>query len=97
MESAHTEKITRPLGAAFRSNTLKKLDGRTKTARRLREIISELTEHCGGVERVSAAQRYLIERTAIDILRLEALGCGDGGWHRQRARRSNFACVTRQR
>jgi hypothetical protein len=73
MESAHTEKITRPLGAAFRSNTLKKLDGRTKTARRLREIISELTEHCGGVERVSAAQRYLIERTAIDILRLEAL------------------------
>jgi hypothetical protein len=70
MESAHTEKITRPLGAAFRSNTLKKLDGRTKTARRLREIISELTEHCGGVERVSAAQRYLIERTAIDIRRL---------------------------
>jgi hypothetical protein len=39
----------------------------------LREIIGELTDHCGGAERVSAAQKYLIERTAIDILRLEAL------------------------
>ena len=49
------------------------LDGRTRAARRLRAITQELTEHVGGPDRVSAAQRYLIERTAIDILRLELL------------------------
>jgi hypothetical protein len=52
---------------------LAKLDGRTKESRRLRQIEHELTENAGGANRVSAPQRYLIERVAIDILRLELL------------------------
>jgi hypothetical protein len=39
----------------------------------LREITRDLTDHVGGAERANAAQRYLIARTAIDILRLELL------------------------
>jgi hypothetical protein len=52
---------------------LAKLDGRTREARRLRQIERDLTENAGGPDRVSAPQRYLIQRTAIDILRLELL------------------------
>jgi hypothetical protein len=39
----------------------------------LRAITEELTAHVGGPGQVSAPQRYLIQRTAIDILRLELL------------------------
>ena len=66
-------KTTSPIGACSRPNRLSKLDGRTREARRLRAITTELTEHVGGADRVSVAQRYLIERTAIDLLRLELL------------------------
>jgi hypothetical protein len=56
-----------------RPHRLGMLDGRTKEARRLREITVDLIDHCGGAGRVSAAQRYLIERTATDLVRLELL------------------------
>jgi hypothetical protein len=56
--------ITRP-------NRLKALDGRTREARRLRIITDELTTHAGGADRISAPLKYLIARTATDILRLE--------------------------
>jgi hypothetical protein len=36
-------------------------------------IKNDLAAHLGGWSRVSVAQRYLIERAAIDILRLELL------------------------
>lgn len=63
----------RNIGGASRPHRLAKLDGRTREARRLRQINRELTDHVGGSDRVSAAQKYLIARTAIDILRLELL------------------------
>jgi hypothetical protein len=52
---------------------LAKLDGRTKQARRLREIKDDLIRHVGGADRVTAPQRYLIDRCAVDIFRLELL------------------------
>jgi hypothetical protein len=64
---------TRDIGAHSRPHRLAKLDGRTREAKRLREITRDLTNHVGGAAQVSAAQRYLIQRTAIDILRLELL------------------------
>jgi hypothetical protein len=51
----------------------RKLDGRTKEARRLRQIEADLVAHVGGPDRVTAPQRFLIERTAIDIIRAEQL------------------------
>ena len=45
------------------------LDGRRREARRLKAITADLVAHVGG--QPSAAQRYLIDRVAIDILRLE--------------------------
>jgi hypothetical protein len=68
-----TAKTTAPVGPCSRQGRLAKLDGRTREARRLRAITGELTEHAGGADRVSVAQRYLIQRTAIDLLRLELL------------------------
>jgi hypothetical protein len=72
-DGAHPAPHTPSIGGASRPNRLAKLDGRTREAKRLRQISRELTDHCGGADRVTAAQRYLIERTAIDILRLELL------------------------
>lgn len=66
-------KTTSPMPGISRPDRLQKIDGRTREARRLREITRDLTKHCGGSGQVSAAQRYLIERTAIDLLRLELL------------------------
>jgi len=39
----------------------------------MRQIEAELTAHLGGADRVSVAQRILIERLAVDLLRLELL------------------------
>jgi hypothetical protein len=64
--------ITRITGAN-RPHKLAKLDKRTREARRLRQIEYDLFEHIGGLDRATAPQRYLIERTAIDIVRLELL------------------------
>jgi hypothetical protein len=66
-------KKTTAMAGIIRPERLAKLDGRTREARRLRAITADLTEHCGGAGRVSAAQRYLIQRTAVDLLRLELL------------------------
>jgi hypothetical protein len=62
-----------PMAGITRPNRLKKIDGRTREARRLRIITEELTEHAGGADRINVAQKYLIQRTAVDILRLELL------------------------
>jgi hypothetical protein len=64
-------KNSRQIGAQSRPHVLRKLDGRTREAKRLRVITAELLAHIGGAESASAPQRYLVERTAIDILRLE--------------------------
>lgn len=61
------------IGAHSRPHRLQQLDGRGREARYLRRIESELAEHLGGAERVSVAQRILIERLAVDLLRLELL------------------------
>jgi hypothetical protein len=39
----------------------------------LRAITSDLVNHVGGPDRVTVPQRILIERTAVDLLRLELL------------------------
>jgi hypothetical protein len=64
--------VTR-LPGAYRPHKLAKLDKRTREARRMRQIEADLFEHVGGVDRATAPQKYLIERTAIDIVRLELL------------------------
>jgi hypothetical protein len=61
------------IGPYSRPHRLRKLDGRSREARYLRRIESELIAHLGGTERVNAAQRILIERLAVDLLRLELL------------------------
>jgi hypothetical protein len=63
----------RQMRATSRTNTLRSLDGRTREARRLKTITADLVTHLGGPEQVSAAQRFLIERIAVDIVRLEVL------------------------
>lgn len=62
---------THRIGPGSRTDRLRKLDGRTRVARRLRAITADLVAHVGGAP--SSTQRYLIDRTAIDILRLEQL------------------------
>jgi hypothetical protein len=62
---------TRRVGARSRSDRLRKLDGRRKEARRLAAITADLVAHVGG--QPSAAQSFLIDRAALDILRLEML------------------------
>ncbi|HEV2546259.1 MAG TPA: hypothetical protein VGU20_02890 [Stellaceae bacterium] len=56
-----------PLSPRWR---VRKLDGRTREAKRLRQIEADLVAHLGGPERVNAAQRLLIERVSVDLLRL---------------------------
>jgi hypothetical protein len=68
-----------PTGGAARRDRLEKIDGRTKPAKRLRTITLDLVAHLGSPERVNPAQRYLIERVAIDILRLEKLDLKTAG------------------
>jgi len=60
------------MGGSSRSNRLRKLDGRTREAKRLRAITTDLIGHVGP-DRVTMPQRILIERTAVDLLRLELL------------------------
>ena len=68
-----TAKKTTAMAGISRPERLWKLDGRTREAKRLLEITRELMDHCGGAERVGAARRFLIERTSVDLLRLEML------------------------
>ena len=65
--SAHTAQVG-PLSARWR---LRRVDGRTRLAKALRRTEAELIAHLGGPARVSAPQRYLVERVAADLLRLE--------------------------
>jgi hypothetical protein len=62
-----------PVAGILRPHRLSKIDGRSTVGRRLRAITRELIEHCGGAGQISAAQRYLVERVAIDLIRLELL------------------------
>lgn len=52
---------------------LRRLDGRSRAARFLKSTEAALVEHLGGPERVSVAQRILVERVAADLLRIEQL------------------------
>jgi hypothetical protein len=61
----------RRLRTTFRPHRLRRLDGRSREARFLKRIERELVGHLGG--NVSAAERLLIERLAVDLLRLELL------------------------
>ena len=59
------------IGATSRVDRLRSIDGRTAIGRRLRQIVRELVAHVGG--QPSAPQRYLIDRVAVDLVRLEML------------------------
>lgn len=61
------------IGPYSRPHRLAKLDGRTREARYLARITAELVAHLGGEARVAVTQRYLIQRVASDMLRLELL------------------------
>jgi hypothetical protein len=67
MTNAHT------IGPRSRPHRLRKLDGRSREAKYLRRIERELIDDLGGPEHVSAAKRLLVERVAIDLMRLELL------------------------
>ena len=66
-------KSTVSIGGYSRRDGLRKIDGRTRSAKYLRQIERELTEHLGGSDRVSTPQRYLVGRVAVDLLRLRLL------------------------
>jgi hypothetical protein len=59
------------IGPLSPTRRLRRLDGRTREARFLRETEGQLIQHLGGPERVSPPQRFLVERVAADLLRLE--------------------------
>src|SRR5262249_7848294 len=70
-----------PIGLHSSRNRLRKIDGRTSAGKYVRQIQRDLVAECGGEAGVSTAQRLLIERTAIDLLRLrlmdQALASGE--------------------
>jgi hypothetical protein len=66
-------KTTRAIGPHSGIDSLLKLDGRRREARRLKAIIADLTSFAGGSDRISIGQVYLIRRLAVDLLRLEML------------------------
>ena len=59
------------IGPYSSAHTLSNLDGRTREAKLLRRVRSELTAHVGG--KPSATQRMLIERAATLALHVETL------------------------
>jgi hypothetical protein len=63
----------RLIRSANRTETLRVLDGRSREARRIKTIAMDLAVYLGGPERVNAAQRLLIDRAAVDLVRLEKL------------------------
>ena len=62
-------KNIRPIGATSRRNAIRRLDGRTAEARYLKQVRNELFAHVGG--HPTAPQKLLIERVAVDMLRLQ--------------------------
>jgi hypothetical protein len=62
----------RRLSKHHRTQTVRRLDGRTREARRIKTISADLAAHLGGPERVNP-QRLMIERIAVDLMRLEKL------------------------
>ena len=59
------------IGPYSRPHNLSNMDGRSREARLLRRVRSELTAHVGG--KPSATQRMLIERAATLALHVETL------------------------
>ena len=55
-------------------HSIAKLDGRTREARRLKQINADLVQHVGGTP--SPPQRIMINRAAVLLLRLEGLSGG---------------------
>lgn len=65
---------TTKVGPYSKPGRLAKVDGRRREAIRLRNIRAELVRHVGGSP--SVAERHLIERTALLILRMELMDRG---------------------
>ena len=66
-------KNIRTIGATSRRNAIRRLDGRTSEARYLKQVRNELFAHIGG--NPTAPQKLLVERIAVDMLRLQLLDC----------------------
>jgi hypothetical protein len=62
-----------PKGRRSNSFRLKRIDGRTREAKMMAATRAELIAHVGGPDRVTAPQSILIERIAIDLMRLRLL------------------------
>jgi hypothetical protein len=70
----HPLKNRRPIGPHSRASAIGRLDGRTRSGRRLKEIEADLLGFAAnGAGVVTAGQVYLARRAAIDLLRLEAM------------------------
>ena len=68
------QKNRKPIGVHSRLTAIAALDGRTRVAKRLREITSDLTAFAAnGSGQISIGQSYLVRRLAIDLHRLEVL------------------------
>ena len=65
--------ITPQIGSHSSRARLRSIDGRTSAGKYVRGIQRALIAECGGEGSVSAAQRLLIERTSIDLLRLRLM------------------------
>lgn len=62
---AMTQQNTTNGGEKVRLLTLDHLDGRTTAARRARALIEELESDMGGADRLSTAERQIVQRAAI--------------------------------
>jgi hypothetical protein len=63
-------RVSHRAGVFSRRTALRQVDGRTREAKVVQAAIHDLTEHCGGEARVTAAQNLLIHSTAVLVLRM---------------------------
>lgn len=87
ISDAEEAKITTTNAARHRKARPKKLDGRTKEGRLLRDTRADLVAHCGG--QPSATQKALIERAALltlHVARLDREALAGGGFSEATAR-----------
>ena len=61
------------IGPHSRVPTLAKLDRRTRESRYLAKVRAALIADLGGPSRITAPQAFLIQRVAVDLMRLEML------------------------
>lgn len=79
-DATETRPLTVPASAALRARPttdptlfLGDVDGRSREARRYRDVVAELVQQLGGTEMASAAEVHLVRRAAALIVHAELL------------------------